>query len=242
MATFNGIDVSKWQGNIEWARVKTDFVFIRLGVINSDGTVTEDTYFKSNIQGAIAAGIPAGVYVYSYLNDAAAAKKAAENTLKMVKGYRLEMPLVFDFEENKRNSGKLKDDNTDIILAVMRTWEAAGYYAMYYTYKAFAENALDLDRLSPHDCWIAHYTTAAMTSYKGPFGIWQYSSKGRVSGIAGDVDLNKAFRDYPAIIRAKGLNRLNVVDITFDDITAEQAAKVEAFAAAAGIPYKIGGV
>lgn len=243
MATYNGIDVSKHQGAIDWGRVKQDFAFIRVGFANSDGTITEDTYFKTNMQGAAAAGIPVGVYLYSYLQDAAAAKRAAENVLQMVKGYRLEMPLVFDFEENKRNSAKLIDDNTDIILAALRVWEQAEYYAMYYTYKSFAEYALDLDRLQPFDCWIAHYTAAPLTSYKGPFGIWQYSSKGSVPGIVGNVDLNKAYKDYPAIIRKAGLNRLNAVDIVFDDITAEQAEKIQLFAYENGIPCtRFGGV
>lgn len=232
-----GIDVSKWQRKIDWERVSKDidFAFVRCGYINTDGTVTEDDFFRVNMEQAAAAGVPVGVYVYSYVNKANA-KKAAERVLEMVKPYRLEMPLVFDFEDEKYKNNS-KAHNAEIVWDVLEVWEAAGYYAMWYTYKYFANTYVNADALKRFDFWLAHYTNE--TDYRRAFGVWQYSSKGRLEGIAGDVDMNIGYKNYPALIKGAGLNRLNCVDIVFDDLTAAAAEEVRTFADAAGIPYTV---
>lgn len=237
MGTMVGIDVSKWQRKIDWKTVAKDidFAFIRCGYLNTDGTLTEDDYFRVNMEQAAAAGVPVGVYVYSYVNKANAAKGAAR-VLEAVKPYRLEMPLVFDFEDEKYKANT-KDHNAEIVRDVLTVWEAAGYYSMWYTYKYFACSHIAADKLQQFDFWLAHYT--AQTDYNRAFGVWQYSSKGRLSGISGDVDMNIAYKDYPGIIRAAGLNRLGKVDIVFDDLTAAAAAEIRTFADAAGIPYSV---
>lgn len=236
MPKFYGLDVSKWQKKIDWDKVKTDFVFIRCGYANADGTVTEDEFFKANMEGAAAAGIPVGVYVYAYFTDARNAKKAAEKVLEMVKPYRLEMPLVLDYE-NEKYQFQSKAGNTLIIKSVLETWENAGYYAMWYTYKYFAQNYVDGIQLAKYDFWLAHYTK--QTDYTRPYGVWQYSSRGKVDGISCNVDLNIAYKDYPKIIKEAGLNRLGAIDIMFEDLKPEQAEKITAFADSEKIPYSV---
>lgn len=224
---YNGIDVSKHQKKIDWTKVKKDFAIIRCGYANSDGTVTEDAYFKTNMEGALLQGIPCGVYLYSYLNDTAAAEKAARQALEMVKPYRLLYPLIFDFEHENRNNSKYKKANAEIIRTVLNVWENAGYYAMWYTYKAFYTYAVDTEMLKPYDFWLAHYTAAGKkTDFNKPFGMWQYSSRGTCAGIAGNVDLSYSYRNYPDIIQKNCLNGTGSVDVLFNDIRPADAAKI----------------
>lgn len=230
---YKGIDVSKWQRKIDWTKVKADFVIIRCGWANTDGSLIEDSYFKANMEGAAAAGIPVGVYVYSYVNRANA-KKMANAVLEMVKPYKLELPLIFDFEDKKYHSNS-KAENTAIISTVLETWENAGYYAMWYTFKSFANSYVDADALQRFDFWLAHYTKK--TDYHRPYGMWQYASNGKIDGISGNVDMNIAYKDYPALIRSKGLNRISAIDIVFDDLTYAAAQEIKTFADAAGIRY-----
>ena len=237
MTVYKGIDVSKWQRKIDWTKVKTDFAFIRVGVCNPDGTLVEDSYFKVNMTGAIKAGIPVGVYVYSYAANKAAAKIAAAAVLDAVKPYRVEMPLVFDFEDKRYCSTSKRAANTEIIKTALEVWEKAGYYAMWYTYKSFALSYVDTSKLAKYDFWLAHYTDK--TDYKKPFGIWQHSSKGKVDGIEGNVDLNFAYANYPEIIRKKGLNRLNKIDILFNDLTEGEAATIREYADKQKIDYTV---
>lgn len=236
MAVFKGIDVSKWQKKIDWAKVKADFVIIRAGYANSDGTITEDEFFKTNMQGSAAAGIPAGVYLYTYITNVNAAKITAKNLLDMVKPYKVELPLVLDFENEKFQAGT-KKGNAAVIAAALDVWEKAGYYAMWYTYKAFANTHVDCEALKKYDFWLAHYT--AKTDYSRPYGIWQYSSKGKVAGISGNVDMNYSYKDYPKIIREKGLNRLGKKDILFDDISAMECNLITKYADSIGVKYTV---
>lgn len=203
-----GIDVSKYQGKIDWPAVKADgveFAIIRCGYANSDGSITKDPCYETNMTGAIAAGIHVGVYVYSYVSTVAAARVAARNVLRMVQGYKVTYPLMWDYENAKISVKLTKAQNSAVCKAALSEWEVAGWYAMLYTYKSFTESYLDMDALAAYDFWLAHYTSK--TSYKGAYGIWQYTSSGRVGGIAGRVDMNWAYKDYPAIIANACLNK-----------------------------------
>ena len=232
MEVLKGIDVSKWQKKIDWERVKVDFAIIRAGYCNSDGSIVEDPYYKQNMEGANAAGIPVGVYVYSYAANKAGATKAAKAVLDLVKPYNLQYPLIWDMEDKKYCRPALKDSNTEIVKTVMDIWEANGYYAMWYTYKAFVNSYVDWSKLSKYDFWLAHYTDK--TDFKKPFGMWQYSSTGKVDGISGNVDMNYSYKDYASLIMGKGLNRLKKFDVVLDDLTAEQLEQVKTFVAGLG--------
>lgn len=198
-----GIDVSKYQGSIDWSKVKSagyDFAFIRVGYCNYDGTISEgfDPYYEVNMKNAIAAGINVGVYVYSYAKTTGAARVCANAVLDKIKPYKLTMPVAFDYEDSKTYASLGKNNNTAICKEFLQTIQNAGYYSMIYTYTSFADSYLNMSDLSAFDTWIADYR--GYVGYKGSYGIWQYSSTGTVSGISGNVDMNIAYKNYPEII------------------------------------------
>lgn len=234
------IDVSKYQGAIDWAKVKADDVagaIIRCGYANRDGSITVDPYYDRNMAAAAAAGVPVGVYVYSYSRDEAGARKAAQNVLELVRPYKLEFPLVWDYEESKIAITLGKAKNTAICKAALEVWEQAGYYAMLYSYKSFVASHLYMHELAAYDFWLAHYTSK--TNYSGPYGMWQYSSSGSVAGVSGKVDMNRCYRDYPAIIKGAGLNGLaapKLATYQVGPLSAGDAAKVLALAEELQVP------
>lgn len=215
-----GIDVSKYQGNIDWNKVAAagiKFAFIRVGWAGYEGGIDEgfDPYFDQNMKGAIAAGIPVGVYVYSYCRSADAARRAAREAVERCKPYKLTMPLAFDMEDAATYKGFGKSMNNVIAAAFLDEVKAQGLYPILYTYTSFANSYLDMIALSGYDLWLADYR-----GYMGIKGasIWQYSSDGSVSGIAGRVDMNIAYKDYPTIIggEMEGDNMMNFLEVFGD--------------------------
>lgn len=201
-----GIDVSQWQGNIDWARVKAsgiDYAFIRVGYrgYGSAGTLnasTKDTYFDTNMQGAIDAGIHVGVYIFSQAITVAEAQEEARYLLDYLGTYNVTLPLVMDYEyaSDSPTGGRIKTAKlskaqaTEICMAFCDTIAEAGYTPMVYANKSMLE-----DQMNPADLtakgyriWLANYTT--QTQYGGTYDFWQYSSKGTVDGISGNVDMN----------------------------------------------------
>lgn len=204
-----GIDVSKYQGIIDWNKVKAagyKFAFIRVGWCNYDGTITEgfDPYFTANMTNAIAAGINVGVYVYSYAKTTDAARICAREVLKRVKPYKLTMPIAWDYEDSKLYASFGKQANVNICKAFLDTINENKYYGMLYTYTSFANAYLDMSQLTVYDMWIADYR--ASCGYKGKYSIWQYSSSGSVPGVNGRCDVNYEYTDHVAIIEGAGLN------------------------------------
>lgn len=203
-----GIDVSKYQGSIDWQKVRAagiEFAIIRIGWAGYEGGIDEgkDPTFDANMRGAIAAGIPVGAYVYSYCKTETAARRAAREAAALCAPYRLTMPLVFDLEDSATYTSLGKAAATAIADAFLDEVEKAGYYAMLYSYKSFVQTLLDMGKLAKYDFWLAHYTS--QTDYKGPYGIWQYTSDGSVPGINGRVDMNIAYNDYPSMIGGREL-------------------------------------
>lgn len=205
---YKGIDVSKWQDTIKWNKVKNagiDFAMIR----SSFGDCDRDKMLEKNVAGCEKYGIPYGFYHYTYAQTKAQAKKEARFFLNTIKNYNPEYPIVLDIEEDfyKKMSRKKV---TDIICAFAEELEKAGYYTMIYSYSSFFNDYVDMDRIKKYDIWIACWgdEDKLNNTYDGHYGMWQYSSTGRVSGIDGDVDLNYAYKDYPERIRRNGLNNL----------------------------------
>ena len=197
-----GIDVSKYQGSIDWRKVAADgvkFAFIRVGWAGYEGGIDEgfDPTFDRNMQDAIAAGIAVGVYVYAYCKSASAARRAAKEAVERCNPYKLTMPLAFDMEDAETYKGISRGDNSIIAAAFLDEVKAQGLYPILYTYTSFANSYLDMSTLSNYDLWLADYR-----GYMGIKGasIWQYSSNGAVDGISGRVDMNIAYKDYPALI------------------------------------------
>lgn len=201
-----GIDVSKWQGNIDWKKVKkddVDFAFIRIGYCDWVGNLVIDPTFLANMKGAQEAGVKIGVFMYSYAKTATAAAQAATNVLAKLEIYQdvITFPVAFDIEDevNKQLS---REENTAICKAFLSRIESAGYHPLLYAYKAFTVEHLNMADLAMYDFWLAHVgnmgATKETTDYTGPFTMWQYSWVGRVNGIEGDVDLDYCYKDYGA--------------------------------------------
>lgn len=208
---FRGIDVSKWQGNIDWNRVKAsgvDFAILRAGY----GSVSsqKDVTFEDNYQNAKAAGIPVGAYHYSYAKDIAGAKREAQTFLEWIKGKQFEYPVVFDIEESATyNLGR--NTVSEIIKTFCSIVEAAGYYVSVYTNKNWLDHVVSDEVKSKYDTWLAQWTSTP--SYIGPYGMWQYTSSGVVDGISGRVDMDIAYKNYPEIIKRKQLNGWSGADV-----------------------------
>lgn len=212
------IDISTYQGNVDFSQVKgnVDGVIIRAGY----GQNNIDAKFERNISECNRLSIPCGVYWFSYACTEEMARKEAEYCLAAIKPYRVELPVCFDFEYDsvekaKKNYGVTisKSLATKLVHAFCDTIEKAGYYAMNYANKDYLNRYFDESTLK-YDLWLAAWPTQPdpKTPPRKDVGIWQYSSKGSVPGIVGNVDMDWAYKDYPAIIKAAGLNNLNKKD------------------------------
>lgn len=194
----DGIDVSKWQADINWNKVKAagvKFVFIRCGytALSKDFAMYEDEYFKKNIQGAYNAGIKVGVYFFSNSITTSEAKQEANKTLKLIEDYKhmITLPVVYDFEAFSnayRAYGLSKQQVTKNVITYSELIRQSGYTPMYYGSPSFLNSSFDVAQLTNYDCWLANYTTK--TTYTGDYLYWQYSSTGKVNGIDGNVDCN----------------------------------------------------
>lgn len=190
------IDVSEHQGVIDWEKVKPhiDGAILRCG-FGMDLEKQDDKYFKRNADECSRLGIPFGVYLYSYADTVERVKSEAAHVLRLIKGYTLAYPVYLDLEERGTEAGAVERANIfgDII-------EAAGYWCGVYANLNWWDNYLTgLERFTK---WVAQYNTECQ--YKGAhLDIWQYSSKGRIPGIKGNVDMNYGYRDLPAEILAK---------------------------------------
>lgn len=189
-----GIDVSKWQGAIDWSKVsRTDKVFSMIRL--SHGT-SLDKYFETNYAGARNAGVKVGVYCYNEASTIQGAIEEANYVLAVLKGRPLDYPIAYDLEGVPNINNTLR---TDMVYAFKKVVEAAGYKFILYANKNWMDNYFDDDRLAPLDLWIARYCDYSLGhryTGKGNVRIWQYSSKGSVSGISGNVDLDVCYEDY----------------------------------------------
>ena len=205
-----GIDVSYAQGAVDWAAVKAsgvEFAMIRAsrGKVSDQKPMAVDTTFEYNITEAAKNGIHVGVYHYLYASTVSEAKKEAQFLLKTIAPYRIDYPVVLDVEEQyQANLGKKK--LTNIIKAFLDEIKNAGYYAMLYSNKTWLTKYIDMSQISEYDVWLAQWNS--VPTYDGPFGMWQYSSKGIVSGIDGYVDLNISYKRYNVILKKEGWNHL----------------------------------
>lgn len=199
-----GIDVSRYQGEIDWKKVKASgvqFAMLRAGYGRFDAQ--KDAQFERNYKEAKAAGIPVGAYLYSYAKSVEDARSEAKVFLQWVKGKQFAYPLAFDVEEAEQ-AQKGKQFVSDLIRAFCETVEQAGYYVCIYANKYWLDNYIDADCKKRYDVWVAQW--AKTNTYNGAYGIWQYTSDGAVSGISGRVDLDESYKDYPSIMRKNGLN------------------------------------
>lgn len=203
--TKNGIDVSKYQGNIAWKQVKDsgiEFAIIKAG--GSDAGFYTDPTYEANYKNAKAVGMPVGAYyiVGPYCVSKEDGIADAKRFLKMLEGKTFEYPVYIDLE---LTSPATKSGTTDAVIAFCKTMEAAGYFCGIYASDISGfKDRLELSRLKTRALWVASY--GSKPTYTKSYGMWQKSDKGRVPGITGDVDLDECYIDYPAIIMSRGDN------------------------------------
>ena len=207
-----GIDVSKWNGDIDWKSVKdagADYVIIRAGF----GSSTVDEKFYQNIKGARDAGLKIGIYWFSYATSVEKAKAEAQKCIEVISEFKenITYPVFFDYEYASRDYAEkqgvtvTKELATEMANTFINTIKSAGYPTGLYTNKDFGNKYFSEDIINSNNLWVAQY--ANKNTYGRAYDMWQYTEKGKIAGVSGDVDLN-----YTCLI-PEGVN------INNDDIT-----------------------
>ncbi len=199
---YRGIDVSRYQGNIDFTKVKAsgiDFVIARIGYGEFENQI--DTKFERNYQEATRVGLPIGVYLYSYALSVEGARKEADVVIKWLKGRKLNLPVYYDIEDKSQiNLGK--ETLTNMCKTFCNRIEEAGYWAGIYANKYWLTSVLNASELQDrYTIWVAQY--AKENTYQGKYDMWQYTSQGRVNGIDADVDMNILYRDIFTNVEGK---------------------------------------
>lgn len=244
----NGVDVSKWQGKIDWAKVKKsgiDFAIIRIGFRGENGVIYKDDCADYNIQQADKAGLLVGVYFFSTAKTAAEAEDEAKWTASAIAGYPISYPVVYDCEgfllENSRMYGLSVAQRTDNALAFLNYIKSAGYEGMFYAAKSELEGSLywDTARLEKaFEIWVARYPatpypTTPAPDYGGKYAMWQYTNKGAVSGITGNADISVSYftREKSEAkspkSRPSDASAPNASDNIYTSVSDEVTAKIE---------------
>lgn len=200
-ASVFGIDVSKWNKDIDWKKVKdagVEFAIIRVGYRGSkSGYLVQDPYFEKNIKEATEAGVRVGVYFFTQAITPAEAVEEASMVLMLCKEYKIAYPMFIDTEGAGgagRADGLSKEIRTAVCKAFCETIDNAGFNGGVYASKSWLNNNLDMSQLSEYSIWLAQYSKQA--TYEGDYGMWQYTSAGTLDGISTLVDFNVSFMDY----------------------------------------------
>ena len=197
-----GIDVSTFQKEIDWKKVKSSgikFAMIRGGF----GRYEKDEWFEKNYKNATANGVNVGVYHYSYADTVEKAKQEADFCASYLKGKKLQYPVALDVEDSTL-AVLSKSLLTDIVYTFCEAMEKKGFFVCIYSSKYWLTSKLDMKKLSRFDVWVAQWNDEC--TYTGSYGIWQYTDKGKVNGITGNVDMDYSYKNYPAIMKQYGLN------------------------------------
>lgn len=200
VTSHKGIDVSKYQGKIDWAAVKEEgieYAFIRLGLRGYESAkIVLDEFYESNMAGANSAGVAAGVYFFTQAVTVEEAKEEADFVIEHLAGYDVSCPVVFDVERISGGKGRAdqltKEERTDITIAFCEAVKAAGYTPMIYGNVVCFTRLLDMTKLNDYEKWYAFYDDYMYMPYN--VSCWQYTEKGLVDGIPGNVDLNISFK------------------------------------------------
>ena len=197
-----GIDVSYYQGDIDWKAVKAagiDYAIVRVGYRGyTVGGLNKDLFLADNLRGAASAGLDVGVYMYSQAISVEEALEEADYVLNLIKNYRVTYPVVYDWEPVYDEESRTNDIDgktmTDCAIAFCDRIRDAGYTPMIYTYRNQAYLKYELERLNDYDLWIAEYNR--IPTYYYDYEMIQFTNTGSVPGVSTDVDINLSFRDY----------------------------------------------
>ncbi len=199
---YYGVDVSSYQGKIDWESAADDGVdFAMIRILTGKGTydLSLDSRFEYNYRNARAAGVKVGVYRYSYATSRGGARREARRIVEVLDGRKLEYPIVLDLEDSSILENTSKADRTEIILGFKDIVESAGYKFALYANKTWIDNYIDPAALKGVDIWFARWRGLDRgPGYSGPgnLAMWQYSDSGRVNGIPGNVDLDVSYKRY----------------------------------------------
>lgn len=200
-----GVDVSTHQGEIDWEQVAdagVEFAMIRAGYRGyTEGALFEDECFRTNAEGALAAGMEIGVYFFSQAVTVEEAREEARFVLELIRDFDVTYPVVFDWERQDRETSRTRETTGAVMTACAAAFcgeiQAAGYLPMVYFSPSKGYHELDLEQLMDWPFWLAHYTDGwEMTSFRYDFAMWQYSNRGEVPGIPGTVDLDLCLTDF----------------------------------------------
>ena len=195
-----GIDVSRWNGDIDWKKVKAsgiDFAIIQAGYGRE--LYQEDPKFDTNVIQAQAAGVDVGVYWYSYARDVEGAYLEAQCCYEIIKEHNYNYPIYYDIEEPWLQSNLSPATVSAMIETFCSYLEARGCYVGVYSYASFLSSMVYTTTLNKYAVWVAHYGVSK-PAFSGSYGMWQYASTGSVNGINGNVDMNYGYINYPSII------------------------------------------
>ena len=222
-----GIDVSEHQGNINWDSVKAagiEFAIIRIAY----GQNSVDSKAIRNIEECIRVGIPFGVYTYSYALNINNAVNEANLVIKTLAPYKekIKFPVVIDMEDADGYKSRQGMPSNDTLVSICEKeclmFEEAGYYAAIYANLNWFNNKLNDTRLDRFDKWVAQWSSKC--TYNKGYGMWQYTSSGTVNGISGRVDMNYAYKDYPAIINTSSTSTNTTTKKTIEQLAKEVLA------------------
>ncbi|WP_270640751.1 glycoside hydrolase family 25 protein, partial [Longibaculum muris] len=204
-----GIDVSAYQKTIDWKKVKNsgiEFAMIRLST-HRNGKMQKDPYFDYNVKEAKKYGVAIGAYLYSYAGNESEAIKEAEFAYSILKNYpkTFTFPIAFDIEDPNIHANLSSSQRTLISKAFCERLNSKGYYTTIYSYRSYLDK-FDFNFLKGNDYWVAEWNKTC--NFKQEYGMWQYTSNGKVDGITGRVDMNYAYINYPKYIKEKHLNHL----------------------------------
>ena len=208
-AILNGLDVSKYQGSINWASVKADSKAYKFSInkcVSTSSSLYVDPYFEYNTKNAQAQGLATGAYIYTYATTTSYIDQEINLAAQQLQSYKMGYPIAWDCEDNSLAAACTPAQLTTLVLYALNKLKNLGFYPILYTYTNFANTRLEMSRVESagFDVWIADYR--GYCGYKGAYKIWQHTSTGSVSGISGNVDCNISYWDYNQYISDLGLN------------------------------------
>ena len=194
-----GIDVSEFQGKIDWEKVKNsgvEFAILRCGY-GMDFSNQDDVEYERNANECERLGIPYGVYLMSYANTVEKARSEAEHVLRLIEGRKISLGVWYDIEDNGTSGAINKETLTNIINTFCNTIKNAGYKVGVYANLNWLENKIEKTIKDNYDIWVAQYYSKC--EYEGKYIMWQHTSSGKVNGISTNVDMNILYEDLPVI-------------------------------------------